>query len=100
MRIIGKILGAYFGSLISKAPKVVRKYLGLCLLSQIGVAIGLAMIVHQDFQSFAIGSKMSTWVINILLFTTLFTEIIGPICTKYAVIRAGEAGKTKKGKIA
>jgi len=97
MRISGKILGAYFGALISNAPKVVRKYLGLGLLSQIGVAIGLAMIVRQDFQNFAIGAEMSTWVINILLLTTIFTEIIGPLCTKYAVTKAGEAGKAKIG---
>ncbi|MFX1558174.1 MAG: cation:proton antiporter [Promethearchaeota archaeon] len=96
MRVLGKILGSYLGAWISKAPKVVRKYLGFGLLSQIGVAIGLAMIVRQDFQNFAIGSKMSAWVINILLFTTLFTEIIGPVCTKFAVIRAGEAGKARK----
>jgi Kef-type K+ transport system membrane component KefB len=95
MRITGKILGAYFGAWISHAPKVVQKYLGFGLLSQIGVAVGLAMIIRQDFQNFAIGTIMSTWIINILLFTTLFTEIIGPICTKYAVIKAGEAGKSK-----
>jgi Kef-type K+ transport system membrane component KefB len=100
MRISGKILGAYFGARISHAPKVVQKYLGFGLLSQIGVAIGLAMIVRKDFQDFAIGAKMSTWVINILLFTTLFTEIIGPVCTKYAVIKAGEAGKAKAVKVA
>ncbi|MGA1840164.1 MAG: cation:proton antiporter [bacterium] len=95
MRILGKILGAYFGAWISNAPKVVQKYLGFGLLSQIGVAVGLAMIIRQDFQNFAIGAKMSTWIINILLFTTLFTEIIGPICTKYAVVKAGEAERSK-----
>ncbi|MGA1865696.1 MAG: cation:proton antiporter [bacterium] len=100
MRILGKILGAYFGAWISNAPKVVQKYLGFGLLSQIGVAVGLAMIIRQDFQDFAIGVKMSTWIINILLFTTLFTEIIGPICTKYAVVKAGEAEKSKTVKTA
>jgi len=92
MRILGKVLGAFVGAWLSHAPKVVQKYLGFGLLSQIGVAVGLAMIIRRDFQKFPIGSQMSSWVINILLFTTIFTEIIGPISTKYAVIKAGEAG--------
>jgi len=53
------------------------------------------MIIQRDFQKFPIGAEMSTWVINILLFTTIFTEVIGPICTKYAVIKAGEAGQAE-----
>ncbi|MEW5801159.1 MAG: cation:proton antiporter [bacterium] len=95
MRIAGKILGASFGARISHAPEVVQKYLGFGLLSQIGVAVGLAMIIQRDFQKFAIGAEMSTWVINILLFTTIFTEVIGPVSTKYAVIKAGEAGQAE-----
>ena len=95
MRILGKVLGASVGARISHAPEVVQKYLGFGLLSQIGVAVGLAMIIQRDFQKFPIGTEMSTWVINILLFTTIFTEVIGPISTKYAVIKAGEAGKAE-----
>jgi len=95
MRIAGKVLGAFVGARISHAPEVVQKYLGFGLLSQIGVAVGLAMIIQRDFQKFPIGAEMSTWVINILLFTTIFTEVIGPICTKYAVIKAGEAGQAE-----
>lgn len=95
MRILGKVLGAYVGAWLSHAPETVKKYLGFGLLSQIGVAVGLAMIIRRDFQKFPIGSEISTWVINILLFTTIFTEIIGPISTKYAVIQAGEAGRAE-----
>lgn len=96
VRIAGKLLGAYAGGRISDAPEVVKKYLGLGLLSQIGVAIGLAVVVKKDFPPAiygAVAQQMSTWVINILLFTTIFTEIIGPLATKFAVNRAGEAGK-------
>jgi len=96
MRIVGKIGGAYMGGKISDAPKEVRNYLGLGLLSQIGVAIGLAVVVKKDFPPELYGpiaKQMSEWVINILLFTTIFTEIIGPLSTKFAINRAGEAGK-------
>ncbi len=96
LRITGKVTGAYLGGRISEAPEVVRKYLGLGLLSQIGVAIGLAVVVKKDFPSEVYGpvaTQMSEWVINILLLTTVFTEIIGPLATKFAVNRSGEAGK-------
>ena len=88
MRIIGKVSGAYFGARISKAPEVISKYVGLGLLPQIGVAIALAIIVGRDFHQYgAIGTELSSVVINILLFTTIFTEIIGPYCTKYAITK-------------
>jgi len=49
-RTAGKMSGAWFGSVISKAPTVLRKYLGLCLFSQAGVAIGLAILASQKFE--------------------------------------------------
>ena len=45
----GKMFGAWFGARMSQAADVVRRYLGLCLLSQAGVAIGLAIISGQLF---------------------------------------------------
>lgn len=85
-RIIGKVAGASIGGIISKSPKVVTKNIGLGLLSQVGVAIGLAISVSNDFSS----SNLGQVVITILLATTIITEIIGPIATKSAIIRADE----------
>ena len=98
VRIIGKVGGAALGGFISKAPRSVRKYLGLGLLSQIGVAVGLAIMIHHEFPAAIYGeagAKMGTWVVNILLFTTIITEVIGPVLTKYAVTKAGETNKMK-----
>ncbi|MCR1970506.1 cation:proton antiporter [Clostridium cochlearium] len=86
-RIIGKVSGAYIGGIISKAPKVVKKYIGYGLFSQIGVAIGLAIIVSREFK----GTGLDVKVLTILLATTIITEIIGPISTKQAIIKAKEA---------
>ncbi|NOH15524.1 cation:proton antiporter [Clostridium cochlearium] len=86
-RIIGKVSGAYVGGIISKAPKVVKKYIGYGLFSQIGVAIGLAIIVSREFK----GTGLDVKVLTILLATTIITEIIGPISTKQAIIKAKEA---------
>ncbi|KNF08958.1 transporter, CPA2 family [Gottschalkia purinilytica] len=86
-RIIGKIIGASLGAKISNAPEVVKKYIGFGLLSQVGVAVGLAIIVSNEFA----GTSLGSIVITILLATTIITEILGPIATKNAIIKSGEA---------
>jgi Kef-type K+ transport system membrane component KefB len=85
-RMVGKLFGASFGATISKAPTVVKKYIGFGLFSQVGVAVGLAIIVSREFE----GTALGTLVITILLATTIITELIGPICTKTAIIKAKE----------
>lgn len=85
-RILGKISGASLGASISKAPQTVKKYIGLGLLSQVGVAVGLAITVNREFPN----SDIGTIVVTILLATTIVTEIVGPISTKFAILKSGE----------
>lgn len=95
-RIIGKVSGASIGGYLSKAPEVVRKYIGYGLLSQVGVAVGLAIMVNREFGGGIYGEAgkhLGVIVINVLLATTILTEIIGPIMTKFAISKAGEVGK-------
>jgi Kef-type K+ transport system membrane component KefB len=89
----GKIGGASLGAWIGKAPKSVRKFVGLSLIPQVGVAIALAIMVRKEFgtpEYGEAGQYLSVVVINILLFTTIITEIVGPLLTKWALKRAGE----------
>ncbi|SHH63661.1 cation:proton antiporter [Clostridium grantii] len=86
-RMAGKLFGASIGATISKAPATVKKYIGFGLFSQVGVAVGLAIIVSREFQ----GTQLGSLVITILLGTTIITELIGPMCTKTAIIKAKEA---------
>ncbi|QXM06411.1 cation:proton antiporter [Crassaminicella indica] len=86
-RIIGKVLGASIGGIIADSPKVVKKYIGFGLLSQVGVAVGLAIVVNREFSN----SELGSLVITILLATTIITEIVGPLATKSAIIKAKEA---------
>jgi len=86
-RVTGKVLGAALGGKISKAPSVVTKNLGFGLISQVGVAIGLAITVQHEFA----GTQLAAIVLTVLLATTIITEIVGPILTKRAVINSGEA---------
>jgi Kef-type K+ transport system membrane component KefB len=89
-RILGKYLGARLGAAISGAPYLVRKYIGLSLWPQIGVAVALAILVERDFSSLLEGKQLAVLVMNVLLFTTIFTEILGPLATRFSLKRAGE----------
>ncbi|MFC1522565.1 cation:proton antiporter [Elusimicrobiota bacterium] len=90
-RSIGKMGGAYLGGVASKAKPVIRKYLGLGLLSQAGVAIGLAILATKEFGSMGgVGQDLAILVINTITATTIIFEIIGPITAKIAISRAGE----------
>ncbi len=88
-RLIGKISGAYLGGTISRAPDAIRKYLGLALAPEAGVAIGLTLLISKtsgfyDFRSI---------ILNITLMAVAVNELIGPVLTKIALFRAGEASK-------
>ncbi len=87
-RISGKITGASTGAIIGKALPPVRKYVGFGLMSQVGVAIALAYQVERNFRTQPI---LGTTVFNILLFTTIFTELIGPVVVKKVIFKAHEA---------
>ncbi len=81
----GKMLGANIGARLSRAPKVVLKYLPFSLFSQAGIAIGLSILAAQHFP----GDIGDTLVI-IITATTFATQIFGPPFTKFAVTKAGE----------
>lgn len=98
-RALGLIGGAYVGATISKADPVTRKYLGLGILSQAGVAIGLALTVSHEFADpkyGALGQELAKLTINTIAATTIVFEIIGPITTKIALTGAGEIGAVPK----
>jgi Kef-type K+ transport system membrane component KefB/CBS domain-containing protein len=87
-RTAGKFLGAYFGSKWGGLPAKVRKYLGFCLFSQAGVAIGLAILASHRFPN-----ETAQSIILVITATTFLVQIIGPPSVRLAVIRAGEVGK-------
>jgi Kef-type K+ transport system membrane component KefB len=84
VRVIGKFFGAYLGAYITNAPKTVQKYLGFTLMPQAGVAIGLSMIAEQSVPGH--GAAIRT----IILAGTVIYELVGPVTTKLALIKAGE----------
>ncbi len=90
-RTIGKLLGSWLGASIAHTPKKVSQNLGLCLLSQAGVALGLAIATYHELSTLSpMASTMGLYILNIITGSTLFFQIIGPILTKFALHRAGD----------
>lgn len=87
-RIIGKYGGAVLAGHFSDASPVVKKYIGLGLFPQGGVAIALAFSVQKQF---TVVSDVSLMIFNMVILTAALTEIFGPLFTKAAVIKSGEA---------
>jgi Kef-type K+ transport system membrane component KefB len=96
-RTLGKWSGAYLGAQISGAAASVRKYLGLALFSQAGVAVGLSLDIYQHFSRFgSSGMQLGHTVINVIAATTLLVQVIGPPSVKYAIYKANEIPSEKK----
>jgi hypothetical protein len=80
VRILGKYLGAFLGCLIAGKDKKVRNYLGLALIPQAGVAIGLSALGARILGG-SIGNALET----IILAASVLYELIGPACAKLAL---------------
>lgn len=88
-RSIGKWSGAFSGGKISGAPKNTVKYLGFTLLSQAGVAIGLALATSASLEKLGY-HEYATQIIGVMTATTFIIMLIGPILAKIALFKAGE----------
>lgn len=84
-RSLGKILGARWSSILAKSPPTVKKYLGITLLPQAGVALGMCSTAYR-----VLGGEDGTLIRNIVLFGVLIYELLGPSLTKAALTKAGD----------
>lgn len=89
-RAAGKMLGAWSSAKALKSDPMVTKYLGLALLPQGGISIGLLVLVNQQLPEFSV--PIST----IIMFSVLIYEVTGPIFAKIAIQRAGEINGLEK----
>ena len=87
-RFLGKLAGIKLGGRLSGASKKIRKYLPLCLLSQSGVAVGLAIISAQKFPGI-----VGDTILMVVTTSTFIVQLLGPAFIKVAIQGAGEAGK-------
>ena len=82
--IIGKVAGASLGARLSKTIPSVKKYIGLGLIPQAGVALGVALIAKASFPE--VGNFIFTTVVT----ATIIFELVGPFATRFALRKAGE----------
>ena len=81
-RSLGKYIGAYGSAKLMKCDKKTTKYLGITLLPQAGVALGMSVTAMEL-------GEVGTMIRNIVLFSVLIYELFGPVMTKMALTRAG-----------
>jgi len=85
-RFSGKLAGTKLGAYFSKAPEVVKNYLGFALLPKAGVTIGLVLLAQPLLRNPA----MSDIMVNAVLGSVIINELIAPPLVKYALVKAGE----------
>jgi Kef-type K+ transport system membrane component KefB len=79
-RIVGKYIGSWLGCLVTGKSESTRKYLGLALIPQAGVAIGLAAMCSR-----ILGSETGGDLQTIILASSVLYELVGPPCAKLAL---------------
>ncbi len=90
-RSAGKISGAWFGSVLGKLQENLKRYTGMALLSQAGIAIGLALIVKSEFRDYgAEGVRIGGIVLTTITASCIIFELIGPVLVKIALRKSGE----------
>lgn len=90
-RSAGKYLGARLGATVVHESKEIRKYLGVALLPQAGVAIGMSQIVVESLPA-----EYGTQIRAVVLCATLVYELCGPLLTKLVLTKAGEIESAKE----
>lgn len=83
-RIAGKYAGAFLGCLVARKQKAVRNYLGLALVPQAGVAIGLAALGART-----LGGETGVALETVILASSVLYELIGPACAKLSLYLSG-----------
>ncbi|MCF7793052.1 MAG: cation:proton antiporter [Candidatus Cloacimonetes bacterium] len=107
-RSFGLIFGSRLGATLGKVDKKIKNWIGLGILSQAGVAIGLALMVKSEFaglgrviegtgeNAVTTGDQIGSIILTTVTATCIFFEIIGPILTKTALTKAGEINTEKE----
>jgi len=85
LRTLGKVAGCELGGRVARMPRNESRWLGLAMLPQAGVAIGLALLASDRFPE--VGEQL----LAVVIAATVLFELVGPILTKLALERVGEA---------
>ena len=89
-RSVGLIGGSYLAALATKADPVIRNNIGLGILSQAGVAIGLSLIASNKLSELG-HPEIGTLIVTTVAATSVVFEIIGPLSARFAIMNSGES---------
>lgn len=92
-RAVGKYGGVWAGCRIAKTSTPIRNYLGICMLPQAGVAIGLVLLIEASPAMGALPQEYQSIIgmmVNIILLSVFINELIGPPLSRMAIIRGNE----------
>lgn len=84
LRVTGRFLGAWMGGVITRAGPVVRRWMGMALMPQAGVALGMALVATERCPN------VGGIILTVVIAATVVFELIGPVLTRIALVRAGE----------
>jgi len=84
LRIMGRFLGGAIGGVLSQADRPFKKWMGMALMPQAGVALGMALLVVER------RPDLSELILPVVISSTVLFEVIGPICTRISLTRLKE----------
>lgn len=84
-RVIGRIAGGWLGGIVCGAEKPVRRWIGLAMMPQAGVALGMALVASSR------QPELRQTLLPVVISTTVLFELTGPVLTRYALHRVHEA---------
>lgn len=87
-RILGKYLGALIGCQIFHTDSTTKSWVGLAMLPQAGIAIGMGLIASNHFPEYRM------ILLTVIISSTVFFEIIGPVCTRLALKKSNSQSNT------
>ena len=92
LRIAGRLIGTRLGGWLSGTDTTIRQWIGLALLPQAGVAIGMALIASHHFP------EIKGVILPVVLGATVIFEIVGPIATRWTLVHVGDITNNHKHK--
>ncbi len=84
LRAAGLVLGAWAGGLVGGAEPRIRRWMGLAIMPQAGVALGMALVAGNAFP------ELRDTILPLVIGSTVVFELAGPALTRLAILRAGE----------
>jgi Kef-type K+ transport system membrane component KefB len=91
-RVAGRYLGAWLGGRMSGAEPSFQRWMGMALLPQAGVALGMALLAAQK------RPELAEMILTVVVASTVLFEVVGPVLTRIALARMGETGNRTEGR--